>query len=149
MNRKMKKLLLAFAIAGISFGATSCNEGSTKEMANNNGGESTEAAPQEPTEVINKVVSPSEFKELMNAEGAQLIDVRTPGEVAGGMIEGAQNIDYNGANFKDQIDALDRDQPVLVYCRSGGRSGRAAAMMKEMGFKEVYDLQGGYMNWQK
>lgn len=145
----MNKLFLAFAIAGISFGATSCNESSTKEIASNEGGEVTEVTDQEPTEVINKVVSASEFKELMNGEGVQLIDVRTPGEVSEGMIEGATNIDYNGANFKDQINALDRDQPVLVYCRSGGRSGRAAAMMKEMGFKEVYDLEGGYMNWTK
>ena len=145
----MNKLILAFAIAGISFGATSCNESSSKEITNNGGGESVEATPQEPTTVINKVVSPSEFKALMEKEGAQLIDVRTPGEVAGGMIEGATNLDYNGANFKEQIDALDRDQPVLVYCRSGGRSGNAAAMMKEMVFKEVYDLQGGYMNWSK
>lgn len=145
----MNKLILVFAIAGISFGATSCNESSSKEITNNETNEGAEATPQEPTAVINKVVSPAEFKELMQEEGVQLIDVRTPGEVSEGMIEGATNIDYNGANFKEQIDALDRDQPVLVYCRSGGRSGRAAAMMKEMGFKEVYDLQGGYMNWSK
>lgn len=145
----MNKLILVFAIAGISFGATSCNESSSKEITNNETNEAAEATPQEPTAVINKVVSPAEFKELMQGEGVQLIDVRTPGEVSEGMIEGATNIDYNGANFKEQIDALDRDQPVLVYCRSGGRSGRAAAMMKEMGFKEVYDLQGGYMNWSK
>lgn len=144
----MNKIVLVFALAGISFAATSCNESSSKEITNN---ETTEAvADQEPTlEVINKVVTPTEFKELMAHEGVQLIDVRTPGEVAEGMIEGAENIDYNGADFKQKIDALDRDQPVLVYCRSGGRSGRAAAMMKEMGFKEVYDLQGGYMNWPK
>lgn len=102
---------------------------------------------QQQEQVINKVVRADEFKKLMELEDRQLVDVRTPAEVAGGKIDGAVNIDINSATFQDEMSKLDREKPVLVYCRSGGRSARAAAMLKEMGFKEVYDLQGGYMNW--
>lgn len=147
----MKRIISTLSIVAIATFVMACNEGTTEEVTNNE--ESTEVtsdatADQEPQEeVINKVVSPDEFKEKMTLEGAQLIDVRTPGEVAGGMIEGATNIDFNGANFKEEMAKLDRDKPVLVYCRSGGRSGQTASMLKSMGFKEVYDLQGGYMGW--
>lgn len=135
----MKYLL----ISTLLIGAISCTEAQDSERTATN--EETEV--QQEQTVINKVVSKEEFKELMGHEGAQLIDVRTPGEVADGAIEGSTNIDYNGANFQDEMAKLDKSKPVLVYCRSGGRSGRAAAMLKEMGFQEVYDLQGGYMNW--
>jgi rhodanese-related sulfurtransferase len=116
-----------------------------------NDDETFETADQEPTDaVINKVVSAAEFKELLSAEGAQVIDVRTPGEVAQGAIEGATNFDfYEQEEFKDKLADLDKEKPVLVYCKSGGRSGKTASMLKEMGFKEVYDLEGGYSNWSK
>lgn len=144
----MNKLILVFAVAGISFGATSCNGEASKELANDDG--TVETADQEPTDaVINKVVSATEFKELLSAEGAQVIDVRTPGEVAQGAIEGATNFDFYEADFKDRMAGLDKEKPVLVYCKSGGRSGKTATMLKEMGFKEVYDLEGGYSNWPK
>ncbi len=145
----MNKLILVFTVAGISFGAVSCNGEASKELANND--ETVETADQEPTDaVINKVVSAAEFKELLSAEGAQIIDVRTPGEVAQGAIEGATNFDfYETEVFKDQMAGLDKENPVLVYCKSGGRSGETAAMLKDMGFKEVYDLEGGYSNWPK
>ena len=144
----MNKLILVFAVAGISFGATSCNGEASEELANNDG--TVETADQEPTDaVINKVVSAAEFKELLSAAGAQVIDVRTPGEVAQGAIEGATNFDFYEADFKDNMAGLDKEKPVLVYCKSGGRSGKTAAMLKDMGFKEVYDLEGGYSNWPK
>ena len=97
--------------------------------------------------IVNKVVTKSEFKTLMTNKEAQLIDVRTSGEYTGGHIANAKNIDFNSANFKTNIAKLDKNKPVLVYCQAGGRSGKAAAMMKEMGFTKVYDLEGGYGNW--
>jgi len=75
------------------------------------------------------------------------VDVRTPEECSAGMIEGAVNINFYDADFKDQISALDRDKTTMIYCRSGGRSGKAAEVLEELGFKVVYDLSGGYMNW--
>lgn len=95
---------------------------------------------------IKKVVPAAEFKAMLG-DDIQLIDVRTPGEVNGGKIENAQNIDFNGANFKAELEKLDKNKKTLVYCAAGGRSGKAAQIMQDMGFKEVYDLQGGYGNW--
>jgi rhodanese-related sulfurtransferase len=98
-------------------------------------------------QTINKKVSKTEFEELMKKTGAQLIDVRTPREFSNGFIEGAKNIDYNGDSFEKQMKKLDKTKPVLVYCAAGGRSENAAELLQEWGFKEVYDLEGGYNGW--
>jgi rhodanese-related sulfurtransferase len=98
-------------------------------------------------QTITKKVSKAEFTELMKKSGAQLIDVRTSREFSNGFIEGAKNIDYNGDSFEKQIKKLDKNKPVLVYCAAGGRSENAAELLKEWGFKEIYDLEGGYNAW--
>ena len=133
---------LTFAIAGLLL-FTSCSEAQTQ------GGNNTQAEVPVQSEIINKVVSPAEFKELMNKENAQVIDVRTPGEFEGGIIGDAVNIDYTASDFQKEIAKLDMSKPTLIYCASGGRSGRAAKIMKDLGFEEVYDLQGGYNGWPK
>jgi len=78
-----------------------------------------------------------------------LIDVRTPGEFASGHIENSINIDYKSDNFKDLIGELDKNQEVYVYCKVGGRSGRSAKILKDMGFEKIYDLDGGINAWEK
>ena len=97
--------------------------------------------------LISKVVGGNEFKALIAVGGVQLIDVRTPGEYAAGKIGEAVNIDFFGDDFEKNILSLDKNLPTLVYCKSGNRSGKAAAKMKELGFREVYDLRGGYSGW--
>jgi rhodanese-related sulfurtransferase len=42
---------------------------------------------------------------------------------------------------------LDKEIPIYLYCRSGGRSNKAARQLISLGFKEIYDLQGGYLGW--
>lgn len=133
---------LTFAIAGLLL-FSSCSEAQTK------GGNEPHAEMPVQSEVINKVVSPAEFKELMGKENAQIVDVRTPRECAGGIIGDAVNIDYTADGFQTEIAKLDMSKPTLIYCASGGRSGKAAKIMKDLGFKEVYDLQGGYNGWPK
>jgi rhodanese-related sulfurtransferase len=100
-------------------------------------------------QVINKKVEKAEFSKLMKKSGVQLIDVRTSREFSNGFIAGAKNIDYNGDSFEKQIKKLDKNKPVLVYCAAGGRSENAAELLKEWGFKEVYDLIGGYNGWKE
>ena len=78
-----------------------------------------------------------------------LIDVRTPGEFASGHIENSINIDYKSDDFKDLIGELDTNQEVYVYCKVGGRSGRSAKILEDMGFEKVYDLKGGIIAWEK
>ena len=96
---------------------------------------------------ISKVVSPNEFKELMNKPNAQLVDVRTANEYTAGKIGNAINLDYYSDGFKKHIAKLDKNKIVLVYCAAGGRSAKAAKIFSDMGFIEVYDLKGGYGNW--
>lgn len=85
----------------------------------------------------------------INKSGIQLIDVRTPEEFAEYHIEGAKNIDIFSEDFEEQIQQLDRNEPVYVYCRSGKRSNDAAQKMQKMGFQKIYDLQGGILEWEK
>lgn len=78
---------------------------------------------------------------------APIVDVRTPEEFLNGHIANAKNIDWNGEDFDKQIAVLDKTEPVLVYCLSGGRSSSAASKMRNDGFKQVYELDGGMMKW--
>lgn len=97
-----------------------------------------------------KSVDVTAFKStLEKTNNAQLIDVRTAEEYAGGHIDNAKNIDWNGNDFDTQVASLDKTKPVLVYCLSGGRSKKAAAKLNELGFKEVIELNGGYLAWEK
>jgi rhodanese-related sulfurtransferase len=95
-----------------------------------------------------QLLEPKEFLAKFKAtKDAQLLDVRTPEEVAEGALEGAQNINFYDADFKDKLSKLDKNKPVFVYCRSGGRSGKCAQMCKDMGFKEIYEMKGGWLNY--
>lgn len=97
-----------------------------------------------------KSVDVAEFKSTLEKNSEiQLIDVRTEDEFKGGHITNAKNIDWNSANFDIQSSALDKAKPVLVYCLSGGRSKKAASKLKDLGFKEVIELNGGYLAWSK
>ncbi len=97
---------------------------------------------------ITELLEPNEFLAKFKAtKDAQLLDVRTPEEVAEGALEAAQNINFYDSDFKDKLSKLDKNKPVFVYCRSGGRSGKCAQMCKDMGFKEIYDMKGGWQNY--
>ena len=78
---------------------------------------------------------------------AQLIDVRTPEEYSEGYIKNAVNINFFDDDFMEQMSKLNKDKAVYVYCRSGGRSGRASAKLEEAGFTKVYDLSDGMNGW--
>jgi rhodanese-related sulfurtransferase len=94
------------------------------------------------------VLNCKDFDEKINkTDNPQLIDVRTPGEYSKGTVYDALNIDYYADNFKSDMDKLDKTLPVFVFCAKGGRSASAASVCKELGFKEIYDLEGGYNAW--
>ena len=101
-----------------------------------------------PAALAQTQLSTDQFQnKLITSSEAQLLDVRTPGEYSQGHLEKAKNIDYKNPAFKEQIEKLDKNKPVFVYCLSGGRSSAAAKVLYENGFKDVYEMQGGYMNW--
>ncbi len=76
-----------------------------------------------------------------------IVDVRTKAEYGQGHIAGAIFIDYYKSDFKSQLSKLDKGKPVFVYCALGVRSGGAAKILTDLGFKQVYDLQGGLKAW--
>jgi rhodanese-related sulfurtransferase len=89
----------------------------------------------------------SEFSKKISEAGVITVDVRTPGEFMTGHIQGAQNIDFESGSFESDIAALDKNATYAVYCRSGNRSGQAVAMMHDAGFHNVYNLEGGIIDW--
>lgn len=90
----------------------------------------------------------NQFETKLNATpDAQLVDVRTTEEFNGGHLANARNIDYNAGDFVNRASMLDKSKPVFVYCLAGGRSASAAAELKKAGYKEVYDMKGGYRAW--
>jgi rhodanese-related sulfurtransferase len=103
---------------------------------------------EESSEGTIKIVTAEEMKELSQLDNVQLLDVRTPEEYVEGYIEGFQNIDFLSETFQNDIEKLDKTKPVIVYCRSGGRSARCSALMLEKGFKKIYDLEGGITKWE-
>lgn len=87
------------------------------------------------------------FKAKMAEPGSVVLDVRTPTETAEGMIDGAIAIDYEADNFEAEVDKLDKEKTYLVYCKGGGRSSEACDIMAQKGFKNLYNLKGGYTAW--
>jgi len=87
-------------------------------------------------------------KTLASDTNIVMIDVRTPAEVSEGYIpEADMFIDYNGDSFENDIAQLDKSKTYVMYCRSGGRSGKASDYMVKSGFKVVYNLEGGVLGY--
>ena len=95
-----------------------------------------------------KVVSPEEMQTLLQLDNVQLVDVRTSKEHNSGYIALAQNIDFMSPTFDIDIQTLDKEKPVLLYCQKGGRSAKCAEKMIDLGFKKIYDMQGGFSKWE-
>lgn len=76
-----------------------------------------------------------------------ILDVRTPEEFLGEHIENAVNLDYYSDTFRNDLDKLDKNKTYLIYCRSGSRSENALNIMKELDFREVYNMSGGIIKW--
>lgn len=93
---------------------------------------------------VNKQVIKSE----VIGKEVQLVDVRTPGEYKAGHIDHAVNFDLsNQSGFLKQIETLDKNEPVYVYCLVGSRSAYAAKILQDKGFTKVFDYSGGYSDW--
>lgn len=122
----MKRIVVILSITLCLFLVVSCNSESSSTI---------------------EVVTAEEMKALTELDDVQLVDVRTPEEYSDGYIEGFQNIDFFAPDFESKIEGLDRSKPVIVYCKSGNRSGKCAAMMEEKGFVKIYDLEGGITQW--
>lgn len=86
-------------------------------------------------------------EKLKSTQNPQLLDVRTPEEYNAEHIDNAVNVNWNGDDFEAKANKYDKSKPVFVYCKVGGRSAKAADKLAQMGFKEIYNLDGGIMKW--
>lgn len=93
-------------------------------------------------------IEPKAFAEkIKETPNAQIIDVRTAPEFAGSHIDTAVNIDWLGDAFVSNTEKLDKTKPIFVYCKTGNRSQSAAAKLEKLGFKTIYELKGGLLQW--
>jgi rhodanese-related sulfurtransferase len=92
----------------------------------------------------NEDISPARAAELVRESDAQVIDVRTPEEVEAGHIEGSLHIELE--QLPAQAAEIERERPVVFYCRSGSRSAMATGVFRAAGY-EAYNLDGGLLAW--
>ena len=93
----------------------------------------------------------------LQADGVPVVDVREPEEFAAGSVPGAVNIPrgvlefqvdgHPALNFRTDPHLSHRREPVILYCRTGGRSALAAEALKRLGFDRPLSLAGGYLRW--
>jgi rhodanese-related sulfurtransferase len=98
----------------------------------------------EVTETSQTELAPERVRELVNSGSAELIDVRRDHEFAEGHLAGARQIEMN--DLTAQSESIPKDRTVVFYCRSGNRSGMAAAAFREAGY-DAHNMAGGITAW--
>lgn len=94
-------------------------------------------------------LTPQIFNQAITSGEYELIDIRTLGEYLQGSIPDASQVDfYQTQVFSSYLDKLDKKKKYLIFCKSGNRTRQALQIMKQKGFTNVWDLQGGYTAWQ-
>lgn len=132
---------------------TTDGEKTNTERVAGNKAEKPKAKPQEvaspplPSNPGN--IDASAFVELIaEVPELQILDVRTPEEVAESKIENAVVINIHDADFANRAaQELDKSKPLAVYCKGGGRSARAVKILSKNGFSQTYNLVGGISRW--
>jgi len=94
-----------------------------------------------------KQVNSIEFEKLIKDSTGTLLDVRTLGEFKNGHIADAGQLNYYALDFRRKLLLLSKDQPIYLYCNTGYRSQRAAEILVKNGYKEVYNLEHGILEW--
>jgi rhodanese-related sulfurtransferase len=123
-NMKLKKIILFMMMLTLTSGMIYAQEGKDRQ-----------------------IIKEKKFNRLMKKENTVVIDVRTTEEFSSGHIPGALHMDVQKDNFTQNIQALDPSKKYLLYCKSGKRSAKATAILKENGFNNVHHLRGGFQQW--
>lgn len=136
----MKKLFDSSILSAFTlFSFASCGETKPTEVKT------------EQTQVESKYITVEQAKveQIIAEENPFILDVRRPDEFNGGHIENAVNINFDDSNFDAEIEKLEKNKTIVVYCAAGGRSASAAEKMLEMGFTSIVEVKGGYNAWKK
>ncbi len=88
--------------------------------------------------------TPRQVEELLERDDIQLIDVRRPDEYEAGRIAGGRLIELG--QLAAQVETIDRERPVVFYCRSGSRSAMATEAFRGAGF-DAHNMAGGLLEW--
>ena len=95
-----------------------------------------------------EILKYSDFKNKIESSDVILIDVRTPMEYSQGHIQGSVNVDFKEEkDFQNYFKNLDKSETIFLYCRSGNRSRKSAEKLIDIGFNKIYDLDGGFIEW--
>ncbi len=148
----VRKAAIGFC-AGL-FLLASCGGDSSDTTATDDAA-TTEDATAEQTDAVEsaaggiRLVSATEGAAIQESppEDLVILDVRTPEEFDAGHLDGAIMLDFYEPDFADRLAELDPDVPYLLYCRSGNRSGQTAEILRDLGFSDVADVDGGVVAW--
>ena len=95
-----------------------------------------------------EILKYSDFKNKIESNNVILVDVRTPMEYSQGHIQGSVNVDFKEEkDFQNYFKNLDKSETIFLYCRSGNRSKKSAEKLIDLGFNKIYDLDGGFIEW--
>ena len=135
----MKKLFAILACISIISLQYSCSQNENQVKQN--------TLKQEQSKTIAKNLDAKQFYEMMQTSPGIILDVRTPGEYAQGHMPEALNMDIHDANFKTNLQQLNKDTIIYVYCASGSRSSQAMSIMEKDGFTTIYNYKGYFSDW--
>lgn len=145
------KILIVTVIVGSFLSSCGQNTANTAQLAKS---DSIQVSPEDlviqpiaasdQTKTIAKDISQEEFTAMLLAKDVNIIDVRTPQEFSQGNIRNSININSTDPELEVKLSSLDKNEPYVLYCVSARRSAGVMKVMKEKGFKEIYNLQGGY-----
>lgn len=156
---KMKKIyyfLIGIVIVMLAFFAIFifCKDNVDEQKQNDSSETQAEVkgvSTQDEKEQIIQRVSVQEARQIIEGGGFKdnffILDLRTAEEYQQGHIEGAVNVDYHTTLMQD-IPDMDKNATYLIYCQSSARSSQALELFRQQGYYEVYELEGGYNNWQ-
>jgi rhodanese-related sulfurtransferase len=134
-------LFVLIIAGGIAMYSSSNNSVSRSGQTSMDSADNTGVTPK-----ITKI-NAEKFAGEIEEDGAVILDIRTPGEFAGGRIAGAINIDFYTRAFEQELEKLDKSGNYKIYCNSGNRSSDALEIMEGMGFTKVSELAGGIQAW--
>ena len=141
---------LLAAVLAATIGLAAC--GGSDDASTDTSTDSVPAPPAESADAAAiRVVSPDDAAATIAdaPDGLVILDVRTQEEFDEGHIEGAVVLDFYRDDFADELATFDPDVPYVLYCRSGNRSSQARAIMADLGFQSVDDVDGGIVGWEQ
>jgi len=109
-------------------------------------------AEEEQVTAVDKIKVTAAKEYVARHDDAIIMDVRTPAEYDMSHITGAMNVNVQDDDFESMVTGLDKDKTYLVHCTKNpadGRSSRALETLQQMGFKNLYSLEGGYIAWKE